>query len=454
VNRSSCSTRVSAVLVVTLALPAASVAGEQRAAAEELTGRRTGADRSAPARPTANYYAPDPVLQQYIERALETNPAIQEALARSRAAELRVPQVTSLPDPMLNFGQAIQRPETRVGSQLNTVSVSQVFPWFGKRELRGRMATQEAVASGQLHVARQRDVIAAVKRAFYGLVYVDAAVAISQEERALLDHYEQLAQSRYSTGQGLQQAVIKIQAEITQVTSRLDTLNQQRITLATRLNTLMNRPPDTPLPPVVRPTLPAVVLDLEELYRLAEQRQELLASRALIERSERSIDLAKKDYWPDVALGASYANILGRDVLPPPPDNGKNALTLSVGVSIPLWREKYRAGVQRATEETLAQRRNYQAVQNEVEFAVRDQAARLETLRGQVRLFDDVLIPQAEEALRSTESAYQTGQVGVLDLLDSERVLLQVRLGNARQEADFLIALAELERAVGTKFPR
>jgi outer membrane protein TolC len=50
----------------------------------------------------ATYHAPDPVLKQYIQSALEANPAIQEALARSRAAELRVPQVTSLPDPMLN----------------------------------------------------------------------------------------------------------------------------------------------------------------------------------------------------------------------------------------------------------------------------------------------------------------------------------------------------------------
>ena len=419
-----------------------------------LSANAAAAEQGGGATAAATYYAPEPLLQQCVDRALEANPAIQEMLARSRAAQLRVPQVTSLPDPMLNVGQAIQRPETRVGSQLNTLSVSQVLPWFGKLDLRGQMATQEAIASSQLHVARQRDVIAAVKRAFYDLAYVDAAVAISQEERALLDHYEQLSQSRYSTGQGLQQAVIKIQAEITKVTSRLDTLNQQRITLVTRLNTLMNRPPDTAVPPVARVSLPDVALDLGELYRLGEQhRQELLASRALIERSERGIDLAKKDYWPDVAIGASYTNILGRDVLQPPPDNGKDALTISVGVSIPLWREKFRAGVQRATEETLAQRRNYEAVQNEVEFAVRDQAARLETLRGQVRLFNDVLIPQAEEALRSTESAYQTGQVGVLDLLDSERVLLQVRLGNARQEADLLVALAELERAVGTKFP-
>ena len=433
-------------------VPLAALASDQSATPEPGAVR---IQEAAPANTApAEYYAPDPVLQEYIRGALDANPAIREALARSRAAERRVPQVTALPDPMLNFGQAIQRPETRVGSQLHTVTVSQLFPWFGKLDLRGKVATQEAVATNQLYIARQRDVIAAVKRAFYDLAYIDHALAISREERALLDHYEQLAQSRYATGQGLQQAVIKIQAEITKVVSRLDTLNQQRVTLAARLNTLMNRPPDSSIPAIVRQHVPEVALDLDQLYRIGDKnRQELLASRALIERNERAIDLAKKDYWPDVAIGATYGNILGRDVLQPPADNGKNTLTLSVGVSIPLWREKYRAGVERATEEMLAQRRNYEAVQNEVEFAVRDQVVRLQTLRGQVRLFEDVLIPQAEEALRSTESAYQTGQAGVLDLLDSERVLLQVRLGNARQEADFQVALAELERAVGTRFP-
>jgi outer membrane protein TolC len=55
--------------------------------------------------------------------------------------------------------------------------------------------------------------------------------------------------------------------------------------------------------------------------------------------------------------------------------------------------------------------------------------------------------------LGSTEAAYQTGQVGILDLLDAERVLLDVRLMHERHNADYLVALANLERAVGTKFP-
>ena len=159
-------------------------------AATSATAQEPSAPQPSAPGVDADYYAPDPVLRQYVDTALGANPAIQEAFARSRAAERRVPQVTALPDPMLSFGQAIQRPETRVGSQLNTLTVSQVFPWFGKLDLRGKVAVQEAVATQELSVARQRDVIAAVKRAYYelGLIPVSSArtdPALSEECRRL-----------------------------------------------------------------------------------------------------------------------------------------------------------------------------------------------------------------------------------------------------------------------------
>lgn len=407
----------------------------------------------APAAP--DFYAPSERLRDYVLDALGRNPSIQEAAARSRAALQRVPQVTSLPDPSLTIAQSIITPETRVGSQLNTFTLTQAYPWFGKRELRGEVAGQEAAASQEMYRARQRQVIADVKTAFYNLAYVDAAIRISREESALLDHYEQLARTRYATGQGLQHAVIKIQAEITTVTNRLQILSQQRETLAARLNTLRDRPPEEAVPELdALASIPAVALDLTSLYRLGEDhRQELLASRALVRRDEKAVDLAKKDYRPDLMFGVSYANIIGRDVVPAPVDNGKNALVFSVGLTLPIWRDRYAADVQQAAENLSAQQQGTSALVNEIQFAIRDQVVRVQTLADQTALFDKVLIPQADESLKSTESAYETGQVGVLDLLDSERVLLQVRLGNARQRADYLLALTALERAVGTRFP-
>ena len=89
-----------------------------------------------------------------------------------------------------------------------------------------------------------------------------------------------------------------------------------------------------------------------------------------------------------------------------------------------------------------------------MEFSVRDAVVRVQTLDSQIDLFETALIPQAEAALLATEAAYETGQLGALDLLDSERVLLDVRLINARYYSDYLVALAQLERAIGTSFPQ
>ena len=201
-------------------------------------------------------------------------------------------------------------------------------------------------------------------------------------------------------------------------------------------------------------SIPAVALNVASLYRLGEDhRQELLASRALVTRGEKAVDLAQKDYRPDLMFGVSYANIIGRDVIPAPVDNGKNSLVVSVGVTLPIWRGRYAAGVRQAAENLSAQQLETAALVNDIRFAIRDQVVRVQTLADQTALFDKVLIPQADESLKSTEAAYETGQVGVLDLLDSERTLLQVRLGNARQRTDYLLALTALERAVGTKFP-
>ena len=213
-------------------------------------------------------------------------------------------------------------------------------------------------------MARQREVIARVKRAFYQLGYVDAALRIAEEDKSLLEHYEGLAQTRYATGQGLQQAVIKVQAEITKVINRLDILNQQRLSLAGSLNTLMDRPPHDLVPTVARLSPPNVALNLQALYELGdENRQELKAAEALVERSERSIELAKRDPWPDFMVSAGFINVGKRDdpagILQPPTDNGKNAFSLGVGITIPIWQGKYDAGVQQAAAELSAQRSNY-----------------------------------------------------------------------------------------------
>ena len=412
----------------------------------------SGAPPDAP----LDFYAAEPDLRGYVAEALERTPAVLESRARYRAARERVPQVTALPDPVLSFTQALRSLETRVGPQTNAVTLSQDFPWIGTLDLQGRVALQQAAAQYHLHQARRRDIVAQVKLAFYELAYIDAALSLAHEERLLLEHYETLARTRYATGQGLQQAVIKLQAEIARIINRRHQLDRQRLTRSAHLNVLRDRSAEEAVPAIRPLTRPPLDLDRAQLYELGHRhRQELQAAAALIRGSERSIELARKRARPSFTASVGVLNVGRRDdpagIALPPPDNGRNAVTVSLGVSLPLRRGKYRAGVEQAAAELLAHRHRQAAERNAMERGVQDAVVRLETLDRQVELLDTVLIPQTEEALRATEAAYETGQLAVLDLLDSERMLIEIRLMRARYVSDSLIALSDLERAVGMR---
>ncbi len=400
----------------------------------------------------------DSQLAALIEDALERNPQVREAFADYQASLQRIPQVAALPDPMLAVTQHARTPETRVGPQTTVVSLTQKFPWFGKRSDQGKIAAKQAAVHDEFYQARRSEVVRQVKLAYFDLGYIDRALAVTSQDEELLRLYETLAEARYSQGVGLQQAVIKLQAEITRVLNRAKELQRQRVDAEATLNVLRDRPANEPISLVSLVRHPVENIDAEQLYTIGRnERPEVKAAFLRIETNEKSIQLAERQYWPDFSLGASWGNVLGRrdeaGRMNPPPDNGKDVYSLSVGVNIPIFRSKYDAGVQEATERFAAARQAYRSTVNNVGLAVRSIGFRLETIDDQIALFERALLPQAEQAVRSTESAYATGTIGVLDLLDSERMLLEVRLGLARLESDYMKALAEMERSIGSAFP-
>ena len=394
----------------------------------------------------------DEQLATLVSAALDRNPRVRESFARYRAALQRIPQVSALPDPMLEVTQNFRSPETTM------VSLSQHFPWFGKLSDQGKVTAKEANSIREMYEAQKAEVVQRVKLAYYDLAFMDRAIQITEEDQALLEHYETLAQARYAQGMGLQQEVIKLQAEITRDRNRLEEFRRLRVDAESVLNRLVDRPTETPVPSVTLGTRPPVELDMEKLYAAGRnQRPEVRAALLLIERDEKQIQLSRRQYWPDFTLSLGTVNMRGMSDpaagMAASPENGRNAYRFTVGLNLPLSRRKYDAGVLQATEDFLATREAYRDTVNETERAIRSVEFRIRTVQEQLSLFEGTLLPQAEQSLRSAEAAYTTGQLGVLDLLDGERVLLDVRLGLAQLDSDYMKSLAEMERAIGAPFP-
>ena len=67
-------------------------------------------------------------------------------------------------------------------------------------------------------------------------------------------------------------------------------------------------------------------------------------------------------------------------------------------------------------------------------------------------LYRTSVIPQAEQALKVAESAYQSDRTSFLELVDVQRNLLQFRVEHYRHLAELEQWSAELESVMGKNF--
>ncbi len=86
-------------------------------------------------------------LAALVDEALKNNPDIRASQAKIEAAKYRIPQVKSLPDPMVSVGyQNVGLSRYSYGDYSESqwmFTASQMFPTFGKRALKGEMAERD-----------------------------------------------------------------------------------------------------------------------------------------------------------------------------------------------------------------------------------------------------------------------------------------------------------------------
>ena len=395
----------------------------------------------------------DVKLRLLLEEVLDRNPRLARMEAEAAAAEQRAPQVKALPDPTATLTWFVMSPETRVGPQRAAVNLTQRFPWFGTLKSDEQAALWDAVAIRAKLEASRVKVITNARIDYHELQFLEMESRVVGEDRATLEHYAELALARYASGVGLDQAVIKIQAEITRTETRLLNLAARRATVVARLNALRDLPQATPVV-VAAPTIgrrPG--LDFGDLrIRALESRPEIAMADAMVEAAASRVERSKKAYSPIVVVGLNYGFVSRRNDqagnLNPPEDNGQDILGLTGGISVPLWRSSLEAGVEEGVQNRLAAEEGRREVTAVIDGEIGDLVHRIPLLEEQLSLYDGVLIVQAGQSLRSAESAYAAGTANALDLLDAERVLLQVRIAAERVRSDLDVAYARLEGVI------
>ena len=383
-------------------------------------------------------------LTTAVDLALHDNADLKSLRAKWEAMLERPTQAGALPNPMFTYsGMDMVSGGTWPDTNEKRFMVQQEFPWFGKRSLREGIAAKDAEVMQRELETMARDVVMMVKESYFDLHAVQRVIAITREEETIIRRMEKVAETMYATGERAQVDVIKAQSEITMLKQKLLELQSQEAILKARLNTIFDRRADEPLGQAATPPAPVFNNNVEALFaRAATNRPEVQSAQAQIERYQLEKKLMAKEYLPDYKLGLEYRNIGDSD----------NMAMFTVSVELPAWQSKYRAGVREAEKMRASSQAAREAAERQSAFDVQDAHFKLLTAQRTLDLYRIELIPQAEARFTASEAGYRTGKVDFMDLLESERFLLNARIMAAMAEGSVGMQAARLERATGS-FP-
>jgi len=394
-----------------------------------------------------------PDADAFVRHALYHSPAVEAAYQRWVAAAERAPQAGALPDPRVSLGLFLEEVETRVGPQEARFGVSQGFPWPGLLEKREDAAARAALASWRRFEGVRLEVKRRVMTALHELAYLDRAVAITRENLDLLASFEEVVRARYRVGAGQHPDLIRVQVELGELEDRLAQLAAMRPAYVAELNAELNRPAGASVAPLGDLEGRVVDADAGALVETARRASaELHALGEEVQRRRELTEAARLEGRPGFVVGLDYI-VTGSAVNPNTPGSGDDPVLLTLGVDVPLWRDKYDALVRESIARRMAAVRELDAESNRLSAAVHRAWFDHTDAHRRARLYERTLIPKAEESLRATLAGYRAGDAGFLDVLDAERTLLEFALAAERARADRGVALAELASLVGGAIP-
>jgi len=388
-------------------------------------------------------------LAEAVKRALDRNPEVQQLQHRLRAMEAKAKQAPYLEDPQIAFqlgGVPLSKPTSINQADTNSIGIRQMVPFFGKLGLKEKIAQREANIAEQELRAKEREIIAMVKMAYAELFMAERAIEILREQLDILRVVIGATEARYRVGRVPQQDVFKAQLEQSQILNQL-IVAEEEITVATvKLNTSMYRPPRTPVQIPADLTLPDSTPAVPALDDLAlANRPELQGAEREIERAEILHELAERNRkYPDFMLGWDYMRM--------PTDMKKDRYGAMVNITIPFspWTAGKRAyEVEESLAEIRAAKSNREAIRNMTVKEVAQGEAKVHAAKRSLQLYREGMLSQAELSFRSALSAYQTGRVEFVNLLEAQRALREARMGYYKATASVMQNLADLERAVG-----
>lgn len=385
-------------------------------------------------------------LQELLAEALRASPELQAARARAAASAYRVPQASSLPDPMLMVGYQNEGTSrytfNEAADSQYMFSASQLFYYPGKRALRGEAAGREAESLAVSATAAQLRIVTVVKELYYDLFFVHQSLDLLKEKENLLKKLEDAALARYAAGRGMQQDVLMAQSEKYMLIEREEMLKQRSKTIEAGLNAALGREQALPL---ARPLPPAAGPDpqlLPELIAVAlANSPEIRAREKMVDALSARVKVAEKEYYPDITVTGNYG-LKGSAF--------EDMWSLSTTVNIPLYHATRQKPAKQEAEASLTEAKNeLQAAKLKLGAAIQENHAALHAAERLMLLYRQGLSEKIRQDFQAALAGYATGKGDAAGVIARLRSITDVETSYWNQLVEREKARARIEALAG-----
>lgn len=367
--------------------------------------------------------------------AIDRDPRLSSARSRTQAAQSAIATAATPPNPELEA--ELGRGKAREGSASRSewsLSVSVPLDWIAKRGPEidaARAGAEELEAEAR---ALRGEVLVELWRLHVAAGYAQSEVETLEATEQQVEALTLLVRRRVQVGEGRPVEVPRVELELERVRSEAAAARVTRDGALAQLGVWLGgsvRRVELPsLPPLTNPTVSPGEQSKHPRVRAA-------LARASAARAEASA--VRRSRIPAFSIGAFYASELDR-----------TAVGGRVTVELPLWDWKTDR-VRRAEAVADAEASQADAEGRALAAAFAEAVAWCGRARAAADRQKMNILPRAEESARTLERTFQLGEAGILDVIDSRRVLLEARrahLSSARErdvECGALILLSGRE---------
>ena len=395
-------------------------------------------------------------LELLVAFGYEWDPGLKSAREKIRAVLEQYPQAVYLENVLRQYNAFTKQLDTKVGPLTHKEMMAMKFPFPGTLALKGQVITEDVLIAQKEFDIALRDLVTEIKLAYYDYLFVTEVTHINEENQKLLQQMIAIAQAKFRVGQGKYSNIIMAQVELSKLANTIITLEQQRETIIARINTLLNSSADLPLGVPVPIEEDRVIPTLAELYELAvENRQEIQKQKLAISKMALVVEMSKQMAYPDPTLGASYFENRSMADLKP---MEKMPMTFSTRRTLnpanTAWFGHRNSYIHELDVKIEAMEHQIEKLESNLRFVVKKHHFGMETANRSIRLYRQMLLLQAQQALSAANAAYQAAQIDFLSFLDTQRTLLNLRIEEQRALRDYRQHLAQLEQAVGVILPK